>query len=230
MMYRCADEKIFAVYNFIYQNILIILHMHLKFLTVLFLSFLLIGCNKKSDCQSEAELLSTAKPVNFTDKQKSRIPYRNINKITFLLNDTQTVVYSINNHKDYYNLVCKFMGDNLCMECKTKNEKEEHIYFASGFQTIYIIQEFPVPDIRNYQTTNDCNLSVYIGNYGGTYISDYLDSIPFNYKDSLTINNKTYYNIHLVNSYSDSILYTKDFGIIKIIDNNHNKFELIKNE
>ena len=208
--------------------------MHLKYLIVLILSVLLISCSK-TKCPSDADWQTTAKPVYFTDKQKSRIPYRNINKITFLLNDTQTVVYTNSYHNDYFTLVCS--SGETCKTCDTKNETENYIYVASGFQTINVMHELRPPSSGNGINIL-CVLDITLGYDSEPYPSDYLDSIPF--MDSILINNKTYHNIHLItpdyyNSYTskvyyDSVFYTKDFGIIKIIDRFKNKFELLKNE
>jgi len=218
---------------------------HFKMSSVIvYFFFLFLVIESCTKCESREELLAKAKPSNIPASDKNDFAFYHINKMTFLLNDTSVLVFNLTSKNSQY---IPFIGsyEGSCETFDKKNELNSFVYSSSSQL---------LPNITAYfyrfwdATVYDINFSEYIPNVNtsGAYrgVSG-AGGVPFNLSGYLKIDSirtsfdSTYWGLYLFKTFKyiapgnylhDTIYYSATKGIVKIIDSNNNKFELIKAE
>ena len=224
-----------------------------RILFVVIFYFMITSC-KKNDCPSAQEIYNSATSVNIPDNDKKNFAFSNINKITFMLNDTSVISFNITNiNLSYVRGNGDIYADDPCSRYSYKYENNNYEYKSSSsilpgirmlikttadqntntptsfssFDIIMCNHYLPngsVDEIFSLSggTGSEFNLNKFtkIDTIRTSFDSVYLDL----YKMNLLKNTGSGYYSY------DIIYFSTTKGIVKIIDSNNNKFELIKTE
>lgn len=220
---------------------------------ILFAFFIFNSCKKSATpCPTQDEIAKFAMPVDIPQLDKKNIAYSNINKMTFLLNNSGLVIFTLTKNFQNY-----FPGDvtsnDECGRYRYKFQNNIMFYNSQSMVLPGMSMQVFTNSALTYNATSHSTFTIelmkhYMPDGGG------VDDYSFNRNSEFNLQNYTkldsvktsfdsvYYNIYLIALYKyittnhggyylyDTIYYSTTKGIVKITDWNNNTFELIKVE